>query len=66
MLVEQKEESLEVNSMLTNRPKAKMLVDGGDPNETLRIKSLVGFVGWPDDESIFDCQESGDSIAHRF
>jgi transaldolase len=30
--------------MLTNRPKAKILVDGGDPNETLRIKSLIGFV----------------------
>src|SRR5205807_4889432 len=30
--------------MLTNRPKTKLLVDGGDPNETLRIKSLIGFV----------------------
>jgi len=30
--------------MLTNRPKTKILVDGGDPNETLRIKSLIGFV----------------------
>src|SRR5216684_2071613 len=30
--------------MLTNRPKTKILVDGGDPNETLRIKSLLGFV----------------------
>jgi transaldolase len=42
--VEQKEESFEVNSMLTNRPNTKILVDGGDPNETLRIKSLLGFV----------------------
>ena len=42
--VEQKEESFEVNGMLTNRPKTKILVDGGDPNETLRIKSLLGFV----------------------
>jgi transaldolase len=42
--VEQKEESIEVNSMLTNRPKTKILVDGGDPAETLRIKSLLGFV----------------------
>jgi len=42
--VEQKEESFEVNSMLTNRPKTKILVDGGDPDETLRIKSLLGFV----------------------
>jgi len=33
-----------VNSMLTNRPKTKILVDSGDPNETLRIKSLLGFV----------------------
>jgi len=30
--------------MLTNRPKTKILVDGGDPEETLRIKSLIGFV----------------------
>jgi transaldolase len=33
-----------VEIMLTNRPKTKILVDGGDPNETLRIKSLLGFV----------------------
>src|ERR1700730_2942136 len=30
--------------MLTNRPKTKILVDGGDPNETLQIQSLLGFV----------------------
>jgi len=30
--------------MLTNKPKTKILVDGGDPNETLRIRSLIGFV----------------------
>jgi transaldolase len=42
--VEQKAESFEVTSMLTNRPKTKILVDGGDPDETLRIKSLLGFV----------------------
>jgi len=30
--------------MLPNKPKTKILVDGGDPNETLRIKSLIGFV----------------------
>jgi transaldolase len=30
--------------MLANRPKTKILVDGGDPNETLRIKGLLGFV----------------------
>jgi transaldolase len=30
--------------MLTNRPKTKILVDGGDPDETRRIKSLLGFV----------------------
>jgi len=30
--------------MLANRPKTKVLVDGGNPNETLRIKSLLGFV----------------------
>jgi transaldolase len=30
--------------MLTNRPNTKILVDGGDPSETLRMKSLMGFV----------------------
>jgi transaldolase len=30
--------------MLTNRPKTKILVDGGDPDETRWIKSLLGFV----------------------
>src|SRR5438094_8934256 len=30
--------------MLANKPKTKILVDGGDPSETLRIKSLLGFV----------------------
>lgn len=30
--------------MLTNRPKTKILVDGGDPHDTLRIKTLLGFV----------------------
>ena len=30
--------------MLTKKPKTKILVDGGDPGETLRVKNLVGFV----------------------
>ncbi len=30
--------------MSTNRIATKILVDGGDPNETLRVKSLLGFV----------------------
>src|SRR6266404_3249004 len=30
--------------MLATKPKTKILVDGGDPEETLRIKSLIGFV----------------------
>jgi transaldolase len=30
--------------MLTNRPKTKIIVDGGDPDETRRIKDLLGFV----------------------
>lgn len=29
---------------MTNRPKTKILVDGGDPEETLRVKELLGFV----------------------
>lgn len=30
--------------MLTNKPKTKILVDGGDPDETLHVKNLLGFV----------------------
>ena len=30
--------------MLTSKPKTKILVDGGDPDETLRVKQLLGFV----------------------
>ncbi len=30
--------------MLANKPKSKILVDGGDPEETLRVKELIGFV----------------------
>jgi transaldolase len=30
--------------MLANKPKTKILVDGGDPDETLRVKNLIGFV----------------------
>jgi transaldolase len=30
--------------MLTNRPKTKILVDGGDPEETRHIKDFLGFV----------------------
>ena len=29
---------------LRGRSKTKVLVDGGDPQETLRVKKLVGFV----------------------
>ncbi|MBS1851454.1 MAG: transaldolase [Acidobacteria bacterium] len=30
--------------MLKNKPKTKILVDGGDPSETFRVKTLIGFV----------------------
>jgi transaldolase len=30
--------------MLVNRPKTKILVDGGDPEETRAVKALLGFV----------------------
>jgi len=30
--------------MLTNKPKTKILVDGGDPDETLSVEKLLGFV----------------------
>jgi transaldolase len=33
-----------VSTQLKERPKTKILVDGGDPEETRRIKSLIGFV----------------------
>jgi transaldolase len=31
-------------NMLANRPKTKILVDGGDPDETRMVKALLGFV----------------------
>src|SRR5438477_8530163 len=31
-------------NMRANKPKTKILIDGGDPDETLRIKKLIGFV----------------------
>lgn len=30
--------------MIKNRPRTKLLIDGGDPNETRRIRDLLGFV----------------------
>src|SRR5437868_10898461 len=30
--------------MRANKPKTKILIDGGDPEETLRVKKLIGFV----------------------
>lgn len=29
---------------LARRPKTQLLVDGGDPEETLRVKRLIGYV----------------------
>ena len=31
-------------NITAERPTSKILVDGGDPEETLRIKQLLGFV----------------------
>src|SRR6266581_4998388 len=31
-------------TMLANKPKPKILVDGGDPQETLHVKETIGFV----------------------
>src|SRR5215813_7301937 len=36
--------SFGVQNMLTNKPKTKILVDGGNPDETLRVKKWLGFV----------------------
>ena len=30
--------------MLANKPRTKILIDGGDPEETQRVKKLIGFV----------------------
>jgi transaldolase len=30
--------------MLANKPRTKILVDGGDPEETLRVTEVIGFV----------------------
>jgi len=30
--------------MLASKPKTKLLVDGGDPEDTSRVKKLLGFV----------------------
>ena len=30
--------------MLASKPKTKLLVDGGDPEDTSRLKKLLGFV----------------------
>ncbi len=30
--------------MPVNRPNTRLLVDGGDPQETLRIRTLLGYV----------------------
>ena len=35
---------VEVMNMLANRPETKILVDGGDPDETRNVKALLGFV----------------------
>ena len=34
----------EATNMLADRPKTKILVDGGDPEETREVKTLLGFV----------------------
>jgi transaldolase len=38
------EESTSGNNITAQRPTSKILVDGGDPEETLRITQLLGFV----------------------
>src|SRR5260370_10102262 len=43
-LVNNRQILFEVNKMLANKPKTKILVDGGDPEETLRGKELLGLV----------------------
>lgn len=35
---------MEASEVLIDKPKTKILVDGGDPAETLRMKELIGFV----------------------
>ena len=35
---------LRLRNMLANKPRTKILVDGGDPEETLRVRELIGYV----------------------
>jgi transaldolase len=35
---------LEVQAVIKNKPHTKLLVDGGDPGETRRIRELLGFI----------------------
>ena len=30
--------------MMVTKPKTKILLDGGDPKETLQVKQLLGFI----------------------
>ncbi len=39
------------------RPHSKILVDGGDPQETTRIQQLIGLVDGANHKSVIDRQE---------
>jgi len=51
-------------NMRANKPKTKILIDGGDPDETLRIKKLIGFVdGQTTNPSLIAKKSRGATIA---
>jgi hypothetical protein len=47
------------------RPKTKILVDGGNPQETRQVKELLGFGGRTDDQPFVDCPEPSHQRANR-
>ena len=47
------------------RPLTKILVDGGDPDETLRVRNLLGFVDGQTTNPTFVDQESGRTASDR-
>jgi transaldolase len=48
---------------MVERPKTKILVDGGDPEETLRIRNRA--CGWTNDEPLLGCKEPGHNPARE-
>ena len=52
--------------MLANRPKTKILVDGGDPEENTEGQSFAWLRRWTNDKSDADCQQPWHSATNYF